>query len=133
MTDNSSADRPLLSVADQHGEASGRQLWTIFLEAGQNGKIALIHQLAAETLHVARAGLLLLIRAAMSKGAGRSWDRQQDERQKEFTHGVTTFQPWTGSGDSGGAKRRSFHHHRMVVLGRRWGVPQQQNERNGDK
>ena len=67
MTDNSSADRPLLSVADQHGEASGRQLWTIFLEAGQNGKIALIHQLAAETLHVARAGLLLLIRAAMRR------------------------------------------------------------------
>ena len=90
MTDLS-ADRPLLPVADQHGAARRRQLWTIFLEAGQNGKIALIHQLAAETLHVARTSLLLLIRAAMSKGAGRSWDRQQDERQKEFVHGVTTF------------------------------------------
>src|SRR6266446_6446566 len=40
------------------------------------------------------------------------------------------LQSWTGSGDPGGAERRSFHHHRMVVFGRRWGVPQQQNERN---
>jgi hypothetical protein len=84
-------DRPLLPVADQHVAARDRKLLTIFLEASQNGKIALIHQLVAETLHVAGARLLLLIRAAMGKGASRNLDRQQDERQKEFVHGVTTF------------------------------------------
>jgi hypothetical protein len=36
-------------VADQHVPARSRELWTVFLEAGQNGKIALIHQLAAKT------------------------------------------------------------------------------------
>src|ERR1700716_3871078 len=88
---SSSIDRSLLPVAHQHVAACGRKLWTIFLEASQNGKIALIHQLAAETLHVVGACLLLLIRAAMGKGASRNRDRQQDERQKEFVHGVTTF------------------------------------------
>src|SRR5260370_38601575 len=43
------------------------------------------------------------------------------------------LQSWTGSVDPGGAERRSFHHHRMFVFGRRWGSPQQQNERNGGK
>src|SRR5882757_8182796 len=65
MTDHSSADRPLLPVADQHLAARGRKFRAILLEASQNGKIALIHQVAAETLHVARASFLLLIRAAM--------------------------------------------------------------------
>src|SRR5258706_5641835 len=75
---SSFVDRSLLTVADQHVAARGRKLWTIFLEASQNGKIALIHQLAAETLDVAGASLLLLVCAAMRKGAGRSWDTQQD-------------------------------------------------------
>src|SRR5712672_4161581 len=92
MTDPSYIDRSLLPVADQHAAACGRKLRTIFLEAGQNGKIALIHQLAAETLHVVGACLLLLIRAAMSQGAGRSCDTQQGECQKEFAHGVTSLQ-----------------------------------------
>jgi hypothetical protein len=69
VTDRLSIDRSLLPMADQHVAARGRKLWTIFLEAGQNGEIALIHQLAAETLHVAGACLLLLLRAAMSQGA----------------------------------------------------------------
>ena len=60
----------LLPVADQHVAARGRELWPIFLEAGQNGEVALIHQLAAEALHVAGTCLLLLVRAAMSQGAG---------------------------------------------------------------
>jgi hypothetical protein len=72
--------------------ARGRKLWTIFLEASQNGKIALIHQLPAETPHVVGACLLLLIRAAMSQGAGRSCDAQQGECQKEFVHGVISLQ-----------------------------------------
>jgi hypothetical protein len=86
MTDLLSIDRPLFPVADQHVAARGRKLWAIFLEAGQNGKIALIHQLAAETLRVAGACLLLLLRAAMSQGVGRNRDGQQDERQEEFVH-----------------------------------------------
>src|SRR5258707_6396640 len=79
-------DCSLLPVADQHVAARGRKLWTIFLEAGQNGEVALVHQLAAETLHVAGACLLLLLRAAMSQGASRNWDRQQDKSQEEFMH-----------------------------------------------
>jgi hypothetical protein len=84
-------DRSLLPVADQHVAARGRKLWTIFLEARQNGKIALINQLAAETLHVGRASLLLLVRAAMSQSAGPSQNRQQDKRQVEFTHCVASY------------------------------------------
>ena len=57
-------------MADQHIAARGRELWTIFLEAGQNGEIALIHQLAAQTLHITGACLLLLIGAAIGQGAG---------------------------------------------------------------
>src|ERR1700686_3310583 len=99
---SSSIDRSLLTVADQHVAARGRELCTIFLEASQNSKIALIHQLAAEMLHVARACLLLLVCAGMSKGAGRSWDTQQGECQEEFVHGVISFRlrwlqrPWRG-------------------------------------
>src|SRR6266404_8086079 len=125
-------DRLLLPVADQHVAARGREFWTVFLEASQNGKIALIHQLAAKMLDVARACLLLLVCARASKGTGRSWDAQQDECHKEFVHGVTSFRlgrlqrPLEG-------KRLSFHHHRMVVFRRRWGVPQQQDEWNGGK
>jgi hypothetical protein len=38
---------------------------------------------------------LLLLRAAMSQGAGRNRDRQQDECQEEFMHCVAShrFQP----------------------------------------
>jgi hypothetical protein len=76
---------------------------------------------------------LLLICARMSKGAGRSWDTQQGECQEEFVHGVTSFRlrrlqrPWRGK------KCLSFHHHRMVVFGKRWGLPQQQDEWYGGK
>src|ERR1700738_1902577 len=76
----------LLPVAHQHVAAGGRELWAIFLQAGQNGKIALIHQLAAEVLHVARASLLLLLGAAMSKDAGRNRNRQQRECQENLVH-----------------------------------------------
>ena len=108
-----------------------RSSYAIFLEAGQHGKITLIHQLAAETLHVVGACLLLLIRTAMGKGAGRNRDSQQDERLKEFCAWCYYRQCRTGSGEPGGPERCSFHHHRMVVFGARWGVPQQQNQRNG--
>src|SRR5258706_77972 len=84
-------DRSLLPVADQHVAARGRELWTIFLEASQNGKIALIHQLAAEALHIGCASFLFLVCAAMRKGAGRNRDGKQDERQKQFVHCVPSF------------------------------------------
>jgi hypothetical protein len=35
-------------MAHQHVAARGSELWTIFLEARQDGKIALIQQLSAE-------------------------------------------------------------------------------------
>src|SRR6266481_5730460 len=73
----SSIDRSLLSMADQHGAARGRELRAIFLQASQDRKIALIHQLPAEALDVAGASLLLLLGAAMGKDTGRSCDRQQ--------------------------------------------------------
>src|SRR5712671_5090541 len=95
-------DRLLLPVADQHVAARGRELWTVFLEASQNGKIALIHQLAAKTLDVARACLLLLVCARTSKGTGRSWDAQQGECQKEFVHGCYLLQTWTAPATPGG-------------------------------
>jgi hypothetical protein len=61
-----------LAVADQHLAARGRKFWAIFLEASQNGKIALIHQLAAEALDVRCASLLFLVCAAMRKSAVRN-------------------------------------------------------------
>src|SRR5712672_2402343 len=125
-------DRSLLPVADQNVAARGGKLWTIFLEASQNGKIALIHQLAAKTLDVARACLLLLVCARTSKGTGRSWDAQQGECHKEFVHGVTSFRlgrlqrPLEG-------KRLSFHHHCMVVAFRGRRATQQQDKRDRGK
>src|SRR6267154_2987666 len=95
-------DRSLLPVADQNVAARGGKLLTIFFEASQNSKIALIHQLAAKTLNVARACLLLLVCARTSKGTGRSWDAQQGERHKEFVHGCYLLQTWTAPATPGG-------------------------------
>src|SRR5258705_12330301 len=78
-------------MADQHLTTGCGQLWTIFLETSQNGKIALIHQLAAETLDLALARLLLLLCAATSQGAGRNRNRQQGECQESFVHCVASF------------------------------------------
>src|SRR6267154_4796282 len=125
-------DRSLLPVADQTVAARGGKLWTIFLEASQNGKLALIHQLAAKTLDVARACLLLLVCARTSKGTGRSWDAQQGERHKNLCMGVTSFRlgrlqrPLEG-------KRLSFHHHCMVVAFRGRRATQQQDKRDRGK
>src|SRR6266478_7462835 len=83
--------RPLLPVTEQHMAAGGTQLWTIFLEASQNGKIALIHQLAAETLYIGCASPLLLVRPAVRKGAGRNRDTEQEKRHEEFVHHVYSF------------------------------------------
>src|ERR1700683_1473020 len=91
----STSSRPLLPVADQHVTARGRELRPIVLEASQNRKIALIHQRAAKTLDVARASLLILLRAAMSQGASRDRGAQQDQRQealvRKYVHCVCSF------------------------------------------
>src|SRR6266404_5338482 len=58
----------LLPVTDQHTAAGGTKLCAIFLEASQDSEIALIHQLTAETLHVARASFLLLYRCRCERG-----------------------------------------------------------------
>ncbi len=69
----------------QHLIAGFGQLGTIFLEAGQNGEIALIDYRAAEALDIARTGLLLLRGATARRllllrhrGGGHG-DRQQGE------------------------------------------------------
>ena len=54
----------LLAVVFQDLIAGQGQPGTVFLKARQNGEIALIDHRAAETLNVARTGLLLLRRAA---------------------------------------------------------------------
>ena len=54
----------LLAVVFQHLVASRRDLGTILLKASQDGEVALIDHRAAEALHVAGAGLLLLRRSA---------------------------------------------------------------------
>jgi hypothetical protein len=51
--------------------ARGGEFWTVFLEASQNGEIALIHQLPSETLHVRCASLLFLFCTAMRNRARR--------------------------------------------------------------
>jgi hypothetical protein len=54
----------LLAVVFQHLIAGQGQPGTVFLKTRQNGEIALIDHRTAEALNVARAGLLLLRRAA---------------------------------------------------------------------
>jgi hypothetical protein len=83
----------LLAVVFQHLIAGLGQLGTILLQASQNGEITLIHQLAAEALDVACAGLLLLRRAAalLGDGTGGNRDRQQGECQEKFMHRVPSF------------------------------------------
>jgi len=70
------ASRGLLPVVLQNLVAGGADLGTMFLEAGQDGEIALIDDRTAELLDVTGAGLLLLRRSAalllLGEGSGRS-------------------------------------------------------------
>src|ERR1700736_1200289 len=68
MVDDRTRARSLLSVGLQHRIACGRNLGTILLQARQNGEVTLINDRAAEALHVARTGLLLLRRALALRG-----------------------------------------------------------------
>src|SRR4051812_15165425 len=62
LSRNFESPRVLLSVVGQHLTAAGGEFGAVLLQARQNGEIALIHQGAAKTLDVPRAGLLLLRR-----------------------------------------------------------------------
>lgn len=68
MADEGTRTRSLLSVSFQHRIARGGNLRTILLQARQNREVTLIHHRAAMALHVARASLLLLLRAAALRG-----------------------------------------------------------------
>jgi hypothetical protein len=84
----------LLAVVLEHLIASGGDLRTILLQAGQNGEIALVDHGAAETLHVAGTRLLLLRRAAallLGEGVLGDGGRQQSECEEKFTHRIPSF------------------------------------------
>jgi hypothetical protein len=72
-------------VTDQNLIASRAYLWTILLKTRQNDEIALIHQRAAEFLHVVRTGFLLLIRAAVLALGGKG-DARGDYGQQGKYH-----------------------------------------------
>src|SRR3981081_3818787 len=111
--------RWLLPVTDQHVAARGRELWTVFPKASQDGKIALINQFAAETLHIRCARPLLLIRATVSEGGSQNRDTQQEKRDQEFVHFVdssklqtdpaTIEPPFPPSPSRGRPRQRSGH------------------------
>jgi hypothetical protein len=65
----------LLTVALQDLGASRRKLLAIFLQAGKDGEVALIHHGTAMPLHVAGASFLLVYRAAMLR-EGRGGERE---------------------------------------------------------
>jgi hypothetical protein len=66
------------------------QFGTVFLQAGEDGKVALIDHWATETLHVAGAGLLLLGRTAapLRERAAGHGQRQQADGQDKSEHSV---------------------------------------------
>jgi hypothetical protein len=83
----------LLTVVRQHLAAGFGQLGTILLQASQDGEVTLVHYGTAEAGDVARAGLLLVRRAAtlLRDSAGRNRYRQQRERKEKFSHCVPSF------------------------------------------
>jgi len=86
--------RGLLAVVLEHHIAGRGDLGTILLQASQDREIALVDHRAAETLHVAGTGLLLVRGAAallLRKGVRRNRDRQQGECQEKFTHRIPSF------------------------------------------
>ncbi|BAC48265.1 bll3000 [Bradyrhizobium diazoefficiens USDA 110] len=83
----------LLVVVLQNLVAGLRDLGPVLLQAGQDGEIALIDDRTAELLHIARAGLLLGVRATpllgkCRRGKGR---RQQGESDEKLTHCIPSF------------------------------------------
>jgi hypothetical protein len=86
--------RSLLPVVLENLVAGSAYLGTMFLQARQDGEIALIDHRTAEFLHVAGAGLLLFRRSAallLGNGSRRNRDRQQGECKEKFTHRIPSF------------------------------------------
>jgi hypothetical protein len=83
----------LLAVALEHLVAGRADLGAVFLEARQDGEIALIEYRTAELLRVAGTGLLFFRRSALllGEGSGRSRERQQGEWEEKFAHRVPSF------------------------------------------
>src|SRR4029453_8415390 len=93
----SGAGRALLAVVLENLVAGRADLRAVFLEAGQDGEIALVNHRTAELLHVAVTGLLLLRCSAprwlrlLGEGSGRSRERQQGECEERFAHRIPSF------------------------------------------
>src|SRR4051794_32893133 len=83
----------LLVVVLQDLVAGLRDLGPVLLEAGQDGEITLVDDRTAELLHIARAGLLLGVRAAplLGERCGREGGRQQGESDEKLTHCIPSF------------------------------------------
>src|SRR5215472_7904705 len=84
----------LLPVGLQHLVAGRADFGAIFLQAGQNGEIALVDDRAAMLLHVTRAGLLLFGRSAspvVRVGSGRKSKRRKGKGEEIFTHRVPSL------------------------------------------
>jgi hypothetical protein len=111
----------LLIVGFQHPVAGRTDVGTMFLQARQNGEIALIDDRAALALHVTRTGSLFRRRAAshlLSQGGRGEDKRRQGKSQDKFTHRVPyvltadEFRPVRGfagkvleiAGDAAGAR-----------------------------
>jgi hypothetical protein len=81
-------------VVLEHLIAGRGDLWTILLQACQNGEIALVDDRAAEALHVAGTRFLFVRRPAarwLGEGIRRNRDRQQGECQEKFKHRIPSF------------------------------------------
>src|SRR6476469_9588831 len=87
--------RALLAVVLENLVAGRADLGAIFLEARQDGEVALVDDRAAVLLDVAGTGLLLVRRSAalllLGEGSGRSRERQQGECEEKFTHRIPSF------------------------------------------
>ena len=94
--DYTGASRALLAVVLENLVAGRADLGPIFLEARQDGEIALIDDRTTVLLDVAGTGLLLvrcsatllLLRECCLR---RDRDRQQGESQERFTHRIPSF------------------------------------------
>ncbi|MGB8604941.1 hypothetical protein [Bradyrhizobium sp.] len=67
-------------MIDQHLKARMTQFLAVLLQAGQNGKIALINHLAAEANRIPRTSLFVLLAAAVLRQREINAGNQQDER-----------------------------------------------------
>src|ERR1700744_3982587 len=86
--DGATSREALLAVILQDLVTGLGDLRTMILQAGQNGEITLVHHVAAETLHVTGAGLLLFRSSAALLGhrTGGNRYRHKTEREEKLIH-----------------------------------------------